>query len=117
MLQAHPELRPMFNVNDQESGEQAKRLAMAILAYVGNIDRLDLLGPAVTNISRRHVQTHVKPEHYPIVGHHLLEAIKSVLGDAATPEVLGAWAVAYQELADIMIGREKAMYAEAPLSS
>jgi nitric oxide dioxygenase len=117
MLEAHPELRSMFNANDQESGKQAKRLAMAILAYVGNIDRLDLLGPAVTNISRRHVHTHVKAEQYPIVGHYLLEAIKSVLGVAATPEILDAWGVAYQELADIMIDREKAMYAEVPPQS
>ena len=113
MLEAHPELRPIFNTGDQETGEQAKRLAMAILAYVGNIDRLDLLGPAVTNISRRHVQTQVRAEHYPIVGYHLLEAIKGVLGDAATPQMLEAWAVAYQELADIMIDREKVMYAGA----
>ena len=114
MLEAHPELQTMFSADDQKSGEQAKRLAMAILAYVGNIDRLDLLGPAVTSISKRHVQTHVTAQQYPIVGHYLLGAIKQVLGDAATPEILSAWATAYQELADIMIAREKAMYAEVP---
>jgi nitric oxide dioxygenase len=113
MLEAHPEFKPMFSAADQESGVQAKRLASAILAYAGNIDRLDLLGPAVTNICRRHGHVHVQAEQYPIVGHHLLEAIKTVLGDAATPEILAAWAVAYGELADIMIAREKEMYAEA----
>lgn len=113
LLASNPELRPMFATGDQETGAQAKRLAEAILAYVGNIDRLDLLGPAVTNISRRHVATHVKAEHYPIVGKHLLQAIKTVLGDAATPEVLDAWAAAYNDLAEIMIAREKEMYAEA----
>lgn len=112
MLEAHPELKPMFATGDQENGVQAKRLAGAILAYVANIDRLDLLGPAVTNISRRHVNVNVKPEHYPIVGEHLLGAIKTVLGDAATPEVLEAWGAAYGDLAEIMIGREKEMYSE-----
>jgi nitric oxide dioxygenase len=104
----------MFATGDQENGAQAQRLAGAILAYAGNIDRLDLLGPAVTNISRRHVTTHVRPEHYPIVGHHLLKAIKTVLGDAATPEIVEAWAAAYTELADIMISMEKKMYADEP---
>ncbi len=111
MLGAHPELRPMFATGDQENGAQAKRLAEAILAYVANLDKLDLLGPAVTNICRRHVNTHVLPEHYPIVGKHLLGAIKIVLGEVATTEVLGAWAAAYNELADIMIAREQEMYA------
>jgi nitric oxide dioxygenase len=110
LLEAHPELAPMFNKEDQGNGAQAKRLAAAILAYVGNLDRLDLLGPAVTNISKRHVQTNVKPEHYPIVGHFLLDAMSSVLGEALTPELLEAWKVAYTELADMMMGREAAMY-------
>jgi nitric oxide dioxygenase len=112
MLEANPELRAMFSTGDQENGVQAKRLAGAILAYVGNIDRLDLLGPAVTNISRRHVNVNVQPEQYPIVGKHLLEAIQIVLGDAATPEVIDAWAAAYSDLAEIMIAREKTMYEE-----
>jgi nitric oxide dioxygenase len=112
LLAAHPELGPMFATGDQENGEQAKRLAGAILAYVANIDRLDLLGPAVTNISLRHVNMGVKPEHYPIVGVYLVMAIHEVLGEAATPEVLTAWSVAYSELADVMIAREKSMYGE-----
>lgn len=112
MFAAHPEIAPMFNQDDQKSGAQPKRLAAAILAYAGNLDRLDLLGPAVSRIEHRHVATHVKPEHYPIVGKHLLEAIREVLGEAATPEILEAWGVAYNELATIMIGHEKAIYAE-----
>jgi nitric oxide dioxygenase len=117
LLAANPELQPMFATGDQENGAQAKRLATAILAYVGNIDHLDLLGPAVTNISRRHVTTHVKPEHYPIVGHHLLKAIKTVLGEAATPEIVDAWAAAYADLEDIMIATERTIYAKESLSS
>ena len=112
MLTAHPELRPMFATGDQENGVQASRLAGAILAYVANMDKLDLLGPAVTGISRRHVAVNVTPEQYPIVGEHLLGAIRTVLGDAATPAVLDAWAAAYNQLADIMIAREAEMYTE-----
>jgi len=106
LLEEHPELRPMFGTGDQENGAQAKRLAGAILAYAGNIDRLDLLGTAVTNIAHRHVNLEVRPEHYPIVGKHLLGALQTVLGEAATPEVLEAWAAAYDQLAAIMIALE-----------
>jgi hemoglobin-like flavoprotein len=37
----------------------------------------------------------VTPEQYDIVGANLLWAIKEVLGDAATPQVISAWGEAY----------------------
>jgi nitric oxide dioxygenase len=37
-------------------------------------------------LRRRHVSLEIEPEHYPIVGEHLLGAITQVLGDAATPD-------------------------------
>jgi hypothetical protein len=52
LLEENPDLRPMFSAENQASGAQTKRLAGAILAYVGNLERLDLLGPAVTNRSQ-----------------------------------------------------------------
>ncbi len=52
----------------------------------------------------------VKPEHYPIVGKNLLLAIKEVLGDAATDEVLNAWGEAYEVIAKIFIDVEEGIY-------
>jgi nitric oxide dioxygenase len=60
-------------------------------------------------IEGKHVSLAVKPEHYPIVGQYLLGAVQEVLGDAATPEILDAWGAAYGQLADIMIGHERAL--------
>ena len=62
-------------------------------------------------MAQSHVRTHVKPEHYPMVGTAILDAIKEVLGDAATDEILNAWKEAYFFLADILIAREKELYA------
>ena len=59
---------------------------------------------------KAHVNANVKPEHYPIVGENLLAAIKEVLGDAATEEVLNAWAEAYEVIAKVFIQIEKDMY-------
>ena len=42
----------------------------------------------------------------------LLGAIKDVLGDAATDEILAAWGEAYWFLADVLIGRETAIYTQ-----
>nr|WP_231557374.1 globin domain-containing protein [Deinococcus sp. YIM 77859] len=44
----------------------------------------------VERIAHKHVSLEVLPEHYPIVGEHLLKAIAAVLGEAATPEILDA---------------------------
>ncbi|MEQ1790329.1 MAG: NO-inducible flavohemoprotein, partial [Rickettsiales bacterium] len=81
-------------------------------AYAANIDNLEVLGGAVELIAHKHASLQIKPEHYPIVGENLLASIKEVLGDGATDEVIDSWGKAYGFLADIMIGREKQIYAE-----
>lgn len=113
MFQAHPELLNVFNPANQRNGGQAKSLAASILAYAAHIDRLDQLGGMVEQIAQKHFSLEILPAHYPIVGKHLLGAIQTVLGEAATPEILEAWGAAYQQLADVMIGREKQLYDEA----
>lgn len=104
----------MFDRAAQDSGEQPRRLAGAILAYARNIDKLGNLGTAVQRMVARHVQTGVKAEHYPLVAEALLPAIREVLGaDVATDAVLEAWGEAYWMLADILIAAETEAYAAA----
>ena len=69
--------------------------------------------PVVKQIGHKHRALHIQPEHYPIVGKHLLLAIKDVLGDAATDDILEAWAEAYGVIADIFIQVERDMYRAA----
>lgn len=108
------EVKRMFDQAAQVSGEQPKRLAAAILGYAENIDKLGALDGAVARMVARHVQTGVKPEHYPKVAAALLPAIREVLGaEVATDAVLDAWAEAYQFLADILIAKEKDAYQAA----
>jgi hemoglobin-like flavoprotein len=93
-----------------DGGEQAHKLAASVYAYATHIDRLDELATAVKQIAHRHVQTHILPEQYPLIGEKLLQAMKDVLQDAATDEVIAAWAEAYAALADIFIQTEKVIY-------
>ncbi|PMB00146.1 bacitracin resistance protein BacA [Fischerella thermalis CCMEE 5268] len=93
-----------------DGGEQAHKLAAAVYAYATHIDRLDELAMAVEHIAHRHVETRILPEQYPLIGEKLLQAMKDVLQDAATDEVISAWAEAYTALADIFIQKEKAIY-------
>ena len=70
------------------------------------------MSSAVELISEKHVSLHIQPEHYDIVGVCLLKAIKDVLGEAATEDILGEWGKAYFFLADIFRGVEKKKYEE-----
>jgi nitric oxide dioxygenase len=112
------EIRDLFNQSHHgESGSQPKALAAAIVAYARNIDNLGVLASRVERIAQKHVGLNIKAEHYPVVGASLLGAIKDVLGDAATDEIMTAWGEAYSLLADVLIAREKTIYqehAEAP---
>ncbi len=112
MFQGNPEVQAYFNQAHQHSGGQQRALAGAICAYAVNIDNLAALGPAVELIAQKHCSLGIRPEHYPIVGQHLLVAIKDVLGQAATDEVIAAWAEAYGLLAKICIEREAEIYRE-----
>jgi nitric oxide dioxygenase len=112
MFAGDPQVKAFFNQAHQHSGGQQRALAGAICAYAANIDNLGVLGNAVEVIAQKHGSLLVKPEHYPIVGKHLLVAIKQILGDAATDEVIAAWGEAYGLLAQILIDRERAIYAE-----
>lgn len=107
------EVKNLFNQSNQgEGGRQTKALAHAILAYAQNIDNLGVLGGAVERIAQKHVGLHIQPHHYPHVATALLAAIKDVLGDLATDDILNAWGEAFWFLADILIGREKQVYHE-----
>ncbi|NML35025.1 NO-inducible flavohemoprotein [Paraburkholderia antibiotica] len=113
MLSEHPEVRPMFNQANQASGAQPRALANGVLMYARHIDQLEQLGDLVAQIIHKHVSLNVQPEHYPIVGSCLLRSIREVLGaDVATDAVIEAWAAAYQQLADLLIGLEEKIYAE-----
>ena len=110
MFIGNPEVQVFFNQAHQHSGGQQKALAGAICAYFSNIDNLVALGPAVEVIAQKHCSLNIQPEHYPIVGKHLLAAIKDVMGDAATDEIIDAVAEAYGVLAEVCIAREKEIY-------
>ena len=110
MFRNNPEVKPYFNPAHQQSGRQQRALASAVCAYAQYVDNPAALSDAVELIANKHVSLGILPEHYPIVGKNLLASIEHVMGDAATPQVLDAWAAAYAQLADIFIKREHSLY-------
>lgn len=110
LFRQHPELQHIFNMANQAKGEQSRALAESVFMYATHIDKLQNLGPMVNRIAHKHASLQVAPEHYPIVGKYLLEAIQDHLGLEADHPVLGAWAEAYGQLASIFIQTEEGIY-------
>lgn len=110
MFKEHPELLDIFNETNQKLGRQQTALATTVLAAAKHLENLAVLLPQVTQISHKHRALQILPEHYPIVGKHLLGAIKEVLGEAANDDIINAWTEAYDEIAGVFIQLEKNMY-------
>ncbi|MEV4511923.1 globin domain-containing protein [Dactylosporangium sp. NPDC049525] len=101
ILFQHEEIKRLFNQSHHgQSGSQPRSLAGAVHAYADNIDRLDECGPMVERIAQKHTSLNIQSEQYPYVGRALIGALKDVLGQAATDEVIAAWTQAYDFLAD-----------------
>ncbi len=111
LFEGNPEVKNFFNTSNQESGAQQRALGGAICAFAQNIETPEALAAAVSRIGNKHASLGVKPEHYPIVGEHLLGSIDDIL-NPAPPELLKAWGEAYGFLADVLIGAEEELYKE-----
>lgn len=99
----------IFDPSHMRDGTQPRALAEAVIAYAEHIDNLAALLPMVERVAHKHVALGITAEHYGSVGACIIEAMRDVLGDAATPELLGAWTAAFGVLADIFINRESAL--------
>jgi hemoglobin-like flavoprotein len=94
-----PALRPMFRGDMREQG---RKLMHMLRVAVANLNRLDVLMPAVQQLGARHGAYGVQPAHYATVGAALLWTLEQGLGPAFTPEVRAAWTTVYTTLAEIM---------------
>ena len=110
MLGNNPELKETFNMGHQRSGAQAQALAGAVLAYAENIEDPSVLLPVVELIAHKHVSLNIQAPDYNIVGENLLHSISEVLSIPMEDPLIGAWAAAYGQLADLFISTEKAIY-------
>lgn len=112
MLAAHPELRRVFNMGNQATGEQSRALAASVVAYA--VQLIDPTAPSFEHVMRRiaykHISLGIRPEQYLIVGRYLLGAVADVLGEAVTPEVHAAWDEVYWLFATQLIATEARLY-------
>ncbi|MFT6899629.1 MAG: nitric oxide dioxygenase, partial [Paraglaciecola sp.] len=112
MFSHNPELKNIFNMANQTNGRQQFALFSAIAAYAKNIDNLSVLGETVERVAHKHTSFFIQPQHYDIVGHHLIETLRELAPEDFTPDVEQAWTEAYGALANIFINREEDLYSQ-----
>ncbi|MFC8683412.1 globin domain-containing protein [Microbacterium ureisolvens] len=114
MFAAHPELLRVFNRANQAIGEQPKALAASVVAFAVQLIDPDApdFTPVMRRIAHKHVSLGIQARQYTIVGHHLLDAVGTVLGDAVTPEVRAAWDEVYWLFGVSLIAEEAKLYAQ-----
>lgn len=101
LFERFPEVKPMFANVDQK--EQEKKLLSSLVLVVNNIRKPDVLGPALTNLGKKHQKYGAVAEHYPVVAGVLLEVMSELAGDLWTDEVEQAWTNALNTVATAML--------------
>lgn len=91
---------------------QVAALTRAVYMYASHIDDLGKLQSTVERICHKHVSRGVQAPHYDAVGECLLAAMRDVLGDVASEEIMCAWEEAYGFLASLFIETEAKIKAE-----
>ena len=100
LFELAPQLKVIFPA---DMTEQRQKLMATLAVVVNGLSNLQSVLPAASALAKRHIAYGAKPEHYPVVGSALLWTLEKCLGDAWTPEVAEAWAVAYGTLSTSMI--------------
>ncbi|KAN0022403.1 hypothetical protein ACTFIV_006250 [Dictyostelium citrinum] len=110
MFEAQPQFLNIFNHSNQRNKKQPVALANTILQSAIHIEKLNEIN--LMPIVHKHVALGITPEMYPIVGAHLLGAMKLVMQDEATPEIMAAWTEAYRAVAQAFMDAEEDLYFE-----
>jgi nitric oxide dioxygenase len=101
LFAAAPAVEPLFASADMR---RQKNMLLAALVLVRNSLRdLDAIVPALRELGARHVAYGAQPEHYPVVGRVLIDAMAEVAGGDWRPEYERAWAEAFGVLAAAMM--------------
>ncbi len=88
---------------DADMAEQKKKLLATLIVVRKSLRNLDAIVPALQAMGARHAQYGVLPEHYPVVGAALLDAMATIGGDNWRSEYTEAWAGAYQIVQETML--------------
>ncbi|WP_161883550.1 globin family protein [Deinococcus alpinitundrae] len=116
LFELDPALKPLFRGNMQAQGH---KLMMMLGVAVANLNKPEVVMPALQRLGERHAGYGVTEAHYATVGEALLWTLQEGLGEAFTAEVRLAWEAVYGLVAETMQQAARRMTAltESPIRS
>ena len=99
LFEIAPQVRALF---PDDMSEQKKKLMAMLGLAVTNLNRPEVVAPAVQDLGRRHVAYGTQEAHYAPVGAALLWTLEQGLGADFTPDVREAWTETYGLVAGLM---------------
>jgi len=100
LFERYPITKTMFKKDN------SKGLAEALLLYAENIENIDKIDYQLNSIAISHVKAGVTKEMYQWVKECLKDAMIEVLKLSPDSDVVVAWMLAYEYLANILIEKE-----------
>jgi nitric oxide dioxygenase len=100
LFERYPITKSMFKKDN------SKGLAEALLLYAKNIENIDKIDHQLNSIAISHVKAGVSKEMYQWVKECLKDAMIEVLKLSSDSDVVVAWMLAYDYLANILIEKE-----------
>lgn len=108
-LAADPEAGAVISPATMHRARHPDQFGGEMMALAANMDRIEQVSAVLDRIARRHLKDGFKPEYYGHVQKALLPAIRDVLGEGASDQLLDAWREALDYLATLLIAREDAL--------
>jgi hemoglobin-like flavoprotein len=99
LFELDPALKALFR---GDMNEQGHKLMTMLGIAVANLDKPEIVMPALRKLGERHAGYGVADAHYATVGAALLWTLEQGLGPAFTAEVKEAWTEVYTLVADTM---------------
>jgi hemoglobin-like flavoprotein len=100
LFELDPSLRRLFE--NTSIVDQGRKITQMVTVFVGDLEMIESIVPAVRTLGRRHVEYGVTEEQYDKLGASLYWALEQVLGPEWTPETAEAWKNTYELMADTM---------------
>lgn len=83
--------------------EQKKKLLAGLQLVINNLNKVDKLAKALTELGSRHQKYGAEPAHYDVVSTILVGVMREMAGDAWTEEMQQAWQQAMEVISMVML--------------
>jgi len=106
LFQRYPVFKEIFPKENAAQGKMVAALPHALYTFAQNCTNIGPMKDIIARVAQTHVSTGVNDWHYPMMEDSMLEALKLILGQEATPAMLAGWSEGFKFLANQIMKKE-----------